>query len=135
MTLDIFWYSNTHGNNSQALHFDVVKCRWHIVIWQYSNMVIWWCSWMNPPINGKTYIWVNVNISIPFLTHVYCSIPLTFNMLSMVTTNWGHLNIPPVLKAICLLMGMSQTGQVILVTPDWGNSFFIPVGHLNKTGV
>ena len=42
---------------------------------------------MNPPINGKTYIWLNANISIPFLTHVYCSIPLTFNMVSMVTTN------------------------------------------------
>ena len=31
------------------------------------------------------HIWLNIDISIPFLTHVYCSIPLTFNMVTTIT--------------------------------------------------
>ena len=54
-------------NISQALHYWCSKCRWCIVVMPYSNMVIWWCSWMNPPINGKTYVWLNIDISIPLL--------------------------------------------------------------------
>ena len=71
-TIHCMFYSHHHlcflaafKNISQALHYWCSKCRWCIVVMPYSNMVIWWCSWMNPPINGKTYVWLNIDISIP----------------------------------------------------------------------
>ena len=41
-----------------------LKCHAGITFWQIINL-IWWCSWMNLPINGKTYICLNVDIPIP----------------------------------------------------------------------
>ena len=73
--------TNTHGSNSQALHFWCSKCRWHIVVLlQYSNMVIWWC-YTHECIPLSKLIWLNMGISIPLLLDsTYKKIWMLFNI-------------------------------------------------------